>query len=202
MVREKRGRVVWRALAPVLIVLALILTACGSSSPVTSAIDFRSPAVEDGVTQPSTHCGWGSIWVPVEWGDVPADTKELAVYIGRYKYVSEGGSRKLVVPFGELVSHIKPSVRQVPPTVLPDGASWSKVGSVSCPIAANGQRLLIGLFALDRIQERTMTRSLAMQLTQEALKDPHPTEHPRSPGALTRDAAAASWFTTTYTSPH
>jgi hypothetical protein len=192
------------ALIPGLIALGLALAGCGSASPsVTSVIDLKSPAVEDGVTKPSVRCGWGSIWIPLEWGAVPDDTKELAVYIGRYKYLKEGSRRKPVATFGELVSHIKPSEKRVPANVLPDGASWSNSNPVSCPLNANGDPMLLGIFALDRIQPRSMTSSLATRLTEEALEElSSPSEHPRSPGTLTREAAAVGWLPATYTDVH
>jgi hypothetical protein len=178
----------------------LLLGGCGGGSSTTATIDLRSPAVKGGVTDPSVRCGWGSIWIPVEWGTVPEGTKELAVYIGRFKYVNEGGRRKLTVPFGELVSHIKPSVRKVPANVLPEGASWSNSSPVSCPVGVNGQRVLLGLLALDQVQERRMTHPLAMRLTEEALKDE--AQQAGSPGTLTSEAIATDWLLATYTGLH
>ena len=183
------------------------LTGCGGTStatPVTSGIDLKSPGIQaNGSTAPNVHCGWGAIWLPLKWETVPKGTKELAIYIGRFKYVNAGGSRKLTVPYADLVSEIKPSLRKLPANVLPEGAGWSKVGPTSCPVAKRGQRVLVEVFALDRRQtQREMKQRLAMRLTEEALADSHPSTGPRAPGKLTRDAAAVGRLLTTYPGPH
>jgi hypothetical protein len=204
MMREDSKKVAWRAPLLVLVAMALMLAGCGTTSPVTSVINLESPGVKaNGATRPSVHCGWGAIWVPLEWGDLPADTKELAIYIGRFKYVNEGGARKLTVPYADLVSEIKPSLRTLSANVLPEGAGWSNVGPTSCPVAKRGQHVLVEVFALDRRQtQREMKQRLAIRLTEEALADPRPSTGPRAPGKLTRDAAAVGRLITTYPGPH
>jgi hypothetical protein len=208
MMREESSKAAWRAWIPGLIALTavLALAGCGggSSSPVTSVIDLESPGIEaNGATRPNVHCGWGAIWLPLEWKGVPEGTKELAIYIGRFKYVNEGGTRKLAVPYADLVSEIKPSLRKLPANVFPEGAGWSNIGPTSCPVAKQGQRVVVEVFALDRRQaQRRMKERLAMRLTEEALADPHPAVGPRSSGKLTRDAAAVGRLITTYPGPH
>lgn len=202
MMREKRRGISW---ALGLIAVAMALAGCASSgTSAISAIDLKSPGLQlNGELKPNVRCGWGSIWVPLEWGSVPEDTKELAVYIGRFEYLNKGKERKLVVPFGELVSHIKPSVRRVPANVLPDGASWSNSNPLSCPPQVHGQHVLLGLFALDRIQQpREMTKGLATRLTEEFLKQPNRAQRPTAAGTLSRDTLAAGWLTTMYPGVH
>ena len=185
-----------------LIAATLALSGCGGgeSSPVTSVIDLKSPGVgADGVIKPTVFCGWGSLWVPLKWGEVPEDTKELAIYIGRFKYVKEGGSRKLVVPFADLVSKFKPTEHQLVANVLPEGVSWSYFGANCLP--RKGQNILLEVFALDRVHHRAMKKPLATRLTEEALEHPHPSEGPRSPGELTSDAAAIGRLIATYGPP-
>jgi phosphatidylethanolamine-binding protein (PEBP) family uncharacterized protein len=186
---------------------ALALTSCagGSSPSVTSVIDLKSPGLQaNGELKPSIRCGWGSLWVPLEWGDVPKDTKELAIYLGRFKDAKEDGKRKVVVHFADLVSKFKPTERRLVANVLPEGVSWSFFG-FNCvpPSQGRGQSILLEVFALDRIRKRTMKRNLATRLTEEALADPNPTEGPRSPGELTGDAIAVGRLITPYTTgPH
>src|SRR6185436_3246664 len=166
--------------------LALAFPGCGGgeSSPVTSVIDLKSPGVgADGVTKPNVFCGFGSLWVPLEWGEVPEETKELAIYLGRFENVNEDGKRKLVVPFADLVSQVKPTEHKLVANVLPEGASWSYFGNNCIP--RRGQNILLEVFALDRFGGRAMKRRLATRLTEEALEHPHPVEEPRSPGKLT-----------------
>jgi hypothetical protein len=169
---------------------------------MTSVIDLKSPGVgADGVIKPSVHCGQGSLWVPLEWGALPADTKELAIFIGRFKYVKEEGTRKAFVPFADLVSKIDPAEHKLIANVLPGGVSWSFFGTLSCPPMRKGQNILLELFALDRVHQREMKQHLATRLTEEALKHPHPSEGPRSPGKLTSDTAAIGRMIVTYGRP-
>ena len=206
MMREdcKRGPKCAWLLVPVVAVLGLAGCGGGSSAPVTAAIDLKSPGVQaNGELDPSVRCGWGSLWVPLEWENVPDDTKELAVYLGRFKSVKKNGKPKVVVQFADLVSKFKPTERQLVANVLPEGVSWSWFGTNCLPSAPKGARLLLAVFALDRIRERKMDRRLATRLTEEALAEPEITEGPRSPGELTEDATAVGrLITTNYTGPH
>jgi hypothetical protein len=204
---EKPARYAWRL---GLIAAVLALTSCGgsgsgSSPPVTSVIDLKSPGLQaNGELKPSTRCGWGSLWVPLEWGKLPEGTKELAIYLGRFKYAKENGKRKVVAHFADLVSGFKPTEHRLVANVLPEGVSWSYFGANCVPPAlGRGQTILLEVFALDRIHRRTMERDLATRLTEEALADPNPSEGPRSPGELTGDAVAVGRLITPYTTgPH
>lgn len=195
----KRGRaVVWPGLAAT---VAVLLGGCGAggNSPVTSVIDLKSPGVgADGVIKPSVRCGAGSLWVPLEWGELPEGTRELAIFIGRFKYVNANGTRKVFVPFADLVSKVKPSERRLIANVLPEGVSWSFYGTLSCPPTRRGQNILLEIFALDSVHRRAMKQRLATRLVEEAIADPHPREGPRSPGKLTSDTAAIGRIITTY----
>jgi hypothetical protein len=206
MMREESGKGTLRAWGLGLIAIAVALGGCGSSStPVTSVIDLKSPGLQaNGELKPSTRCGWGSLWVPLEWGKLPKDTKELAIYLGRFKYAKENGKRKVVVHFADLVSKFKPTEHQLVANVLPEGVSWSYFGINCLPAGGGkGQSILLEVFALDRIHQRTMKRNLATRLTEEALADPNPTEGTRSPGELTGDAVAVGRLITPYTTgPH
>lgn len=205
MMREN-GRGTGIAWALGLIAVALILSGCGSASSDTGAIsviDLKSPGLRaNGELKPSVRCGWGSLWVPLEWGEVPPDTKELAIYLGRFKHVKENGKPKVVVQFADLVSKFKPTEHRLVANVLPEGVSWSYFGT-NCVIPQGGQSLLLEVFALDRIGQREMTRPLATRLTEEALAHPNSTEGARSPGKLMADATAVGRLITAYTTgPH
>jgi hypothetical protein len=206
MMREGYKEAARHALALVAIAMALGLAGCGgggSSAPVTQPIDLRSPGIKaNGELKPSVRCGWGSLWIPLEWGDLPEDTKELAILLARFEYAEKGGERKAVVGFADLVSAFKPTEHQLEANVLPEGVSWSYFGT-NCVTSPKGQHVLVEVLALDRIRYRNMSRRLATRLTEEALADPSPTEGPRSPGELTEDAAAIGrLITTNFTGPH
>jgi hypothetical protein len=178
----------------------LLATACGSAPRETSSIAFRSPGVRaDGVTKQDYRCGGSALWLPLQWGRVPAGTEELAIYIGRFKYERRGATRRLVVPFAYLIYGIEPSLRHLPANTTPRGTTWTFFGPLSCPPVRRGQNILQVLFALDRTRYRgELTPRLATRITEEALRDDQPTERPRSPGALTEDAAGIGRFTATY----
>ncbi|HEY2334968.1 MAG TPA: hypothetical protein VGH58_08180 [Solirubrobacterales bacterium] len=189
-----------------LIAAILVLAGCGGaapSSPSLSAIDLESPALQaNGELKPSTRCGWGSLWVPLQWGKVPEDTKELAVYLGRFKYVNEHGKRRVVVQFADLVSKFEPSEHRLVANVLPEDISWSYFGT-NCVTARRGQKLLLEVFALDRIGPRQITRAQATRLTEEALAHPRATEGAQPPGKPLQGATAVGRLITGYTTgPH
>jgi phosphatidylethanolamine-binding protein (PEBP) family uncharacterized protein len=206
MTREEFKKLARRALGPGLVVAAVALAGCGGGSPSpTSVLDLKSPGLQaNGELKPSVRCGWGSLWVPLEWGKLPEGTRELAVYLGRFKDATENGKRKVTVHFADLVSKFSPTEHRLVANVLPEGVNWSYFGT-NClvPPQGKGQSILLEVFALDRIHQRTMTRKLATRLTEEALADPKPTEGPRSSGELTDDTVAVGRLITPYTTgPH
>lgn len=204
MMRGGHKEAARQVLALVAATMALALAGCGSggSAPVTSVIDLKSPGMQaNGELKPSVRCGWGSLWIPLEWGEVPEDTKELAIYLGRFKNVKKDGERKVVVQFADLVSKFKPTEHRLVANVLPEGVSWSWFGN-NCIGPRKDVRIMLAVFALDRIRHREMNRRLATRLTEEALADPKPTEGPRSPGTLTAETAAVGRLITTYTGPY
>jgi len=203
MMREGYKTAVQHVFVAAVVAMAIGPAGCGgSSTPVTQTIDLKSSGMQaNGELEPSVRCGWGSLWIPLEWGEVPEDTKELAIYLGRFKYAKGNGERKVDVQFSDLVSKFKPTERQLTANVLPAGISWSYFGS-NCIPNGKGQHVLLEVFALDRIRDRVMKRGLATRLTEEALAYPNPTESPRSPGELTEDATAIGRLITTYTGPH
>src|SRR4051794_30312325 len=171
------GREVLRLLG--LSVAILVLAGCGGASPgkpALSPIDLESPALHaNGELEQSTRCGWGAIWIPIRWGKVPGNTKELAIYFARFKYAHVQSKQRVVVQYADLVSKFEPSQHRLAANVLPEGISWSNFGA-SCAPAQGGQRLLLEVFALDRIGRRLITRPQATRLTEEALAHPQPGE--------------------------
>jgi hypothetical protein len=189
-----------------LIAAILVLAGCGGASPdspTLSAIDLKSPALRaNGELKPSTRCGWGSLWVPLQWGKVPENTKELAVYLGRFKYANEHDEQRVVVQFADLVSKFKPTEHRLVANVLPEGISWSSFGT-NCVTARRGQHLLLEVFALDRVGKRLITRAQATRLTEEALAHPQPTGEAQPPSEPVRNATAVGRLITGYTTgPH
>jgi hypothetical protein len=188
------------ALAPILVALAL--AGCGGSgSSEPSTIAFKSPAVQaDGAIRSNVFCGLGSLWLPLEWGAAPDGTKELAIYMGRFKYKKVEGGRKLVVPFANLIWHINPNLRRNGANYLPEEAAWSRAGPVSCP-RKDGQNILQVLFALDEVKDqRNVGMKEAIQLTEEALarRKAGTMVNSKSPAKLMEDTAGIGQFVATY----
>jgi hypothetical protein len=186
--------------------LSLALWGCGSESPERSTIDFTSPAVQaNGVIRPNVRCGTGTLWLPMEWGPVPPDTEELAIYIGRYEHKKVDGKRKLVIPFGDLISHISPSLHGIEANTLPVKSRWSAFGTSSCPaeqgekVVRKGQSILLQLFALDRTRRfRRLSRSLATELTEESLRQDGLASRSASAGELTGETLGTGQIVATY----
>ncbi|MFL5900635.1 MAG: hypothetical protein ACJ75S_05495 [Solirubrobacterales bacterium] len=181
----------------------LTLGGCGdtpSGVATPSAVEFKSPAVSDGIIQPSVRCGGGALWLPLKWGAVPAGTKELAIYFNRFKYKQVGGRRKLVIPYADLIYHIKPSVHEIPANTLPSTIAWSDVGRINCPLAKRNPTVLLQLFAFDRTRrERVLTRRQAMALTGEALRTKGKTgANSIPPGGLMEDVIGTGRFIAGY----
>jgi hypothetical protein len=189
-----------KASGAILAICVLALAGCGGGSPETSTIDLRSPAVlADGTIRASTSCGAGSLWLPLKWGAVPSGTKELAIYMGRFKYKKVDGARKLIVPFADLVSQIDPSQHGLAANTIPSGAAWSDFGQLSCPPARKGQNVLQEVLAFDRARpNRQLDPLLAARLTKEALEAGVADTSPRSPGALTDEATGIGRIIATY----
>ncbi len=191
-----------------MVAATLALAGCGGASPdapALSAINLKSSALQaNGQLKPSTRCGWGSLWVPLQWGKVPKGTKELAIYLGRFKYAGEHehGKRRVVVQFADLVSKFSPTERRLVANVLPEGVSWSYFGT-NCVTAQRGQKLLLEVFALDRIAPRQITRPQATRLTEEALAHPRSAAGAPPPGKPLHGATAVGRLITGYTTgPH
>jgi hypothetical protein len=198
--KNRRGKGVLKPLG--LIVAILLLSGCGGASSngkALSAIDLESSALRaNGELKPSTRCGWGAIWIPLHWGEVPKNTRELAVYFARFKYANKDAKQKVVVQFADLVSKFEPTEHRLVTNVLPEGISWSSFGT-NCVTARRGQHLLLEVFALNRINPRLITRAQATRLTEEALAHPPPTEGTPPPGKPLQGATAVGRLITRYT---
>jgi hypothetical protein len=192
---------------------ALMLAGCGESSSEAEVakIRFESEAVlPDGEISPSYECGFGSMWLPLKWGPVPAGTEELVVYFGRYIEDETAGSPKFKVPFGILLTEISPTVRGIEANTLPEGTvPVAYKSSNSCPSARTGQSIVLQLFALDgehQVSEEGQTSAAldaesTAQLTEDALGIEPSGELSELATTLTEESLGSGSFTATYGSP-
>lgn len=147
------------------LVLAIALAGCGSASTPTAKpkIAFASPALTTrGVIPASYKCNGNDIWLPLKWGALPANTKELVIYIARFdqpKGVPGGGAQASLIS-QQLIVGLKPSLHQLAVGKLPHGAlmGYYEVGNATisiCPTKGSTQGVIFGLYALPRQQNIT-----------------------------------------------
>ena len=167
-----------------ILAIGLMLVGCGQASSDgstitrskvdSSKIDFWSPAVDaDGVISSEYSCGGGTFWFPLKWGSVPGDTKELIVFIGRYKNDTVDSPEGLTVTFGGQVAHIGPKIHGIEANTFPSPEVIPAYfeGSHSCAIQ-NGETYLLKLFALDHLREvpsASLSAGFVTGLAEEAL---------------------------------
>jgi hypothetical protein len=184
--------------------VALVLTGCGAASSGSERIAFGSPAVrDDGVISAHYRCGGGTIWLPLKWGSLPADTKELALYIGRFRAGTFAGSPSLMVFFGTLITGIDPAVHGIATNTLPPGSIPASYRTFySCPSERRGQEILLAVFAFDRVRREPPPASLSAGfvtgLTEELVGVDGSDPGSESAAKLIDEALAVGRFTATY----
>lgn len=192
-----------------LFAIALMFAGCGQTSSEGSLrIQFGSPAIRpNGEIASSYRCGLGSVWLPLKWDAVPADTAELVLYFGQFSDETVAGTRRVEVPFAILIADIDPSVRSIPTNTLPEGVVPSYYRpSNSCPPKRRGQSVVLQLFALDDTQQlaregiasASLDSEAAIELTEEALAPGESEPSSDLAATLTNEALAIGRFTATY----
>jgi phosphatidylethanolamine-binding protein (PEBP) family uncharacterized protein len=140
-------------------VVAVVFAGCGgTSTPSKKAkIAFQSPVLVSGKAIPARYtCNAQKIWLPVQWGALPAHTAELVLYIGRYSNSGSVTAGKLVAPkliAQSLVIGLKPTLHGLTAGNPPKGALIGyyevahKPASI-CPPKGVTQNFLFRLYAL------------------------------------------------------
>jgi phosphatidylethanolamine-binding protein (PEBP) family uncharacterized protein len=164
--------------------LALALASCGSSgSPVAAekAIVFGSPAIAAGRVVPAHYkCDTRNVWLPLRWGTLPPNTRELALYIVRFGTPgqSTSGAVKAEIKAESIILGLRPTLRQLSPGKFPHGAlvavhaPGGQVQSI-CPPKGATQNLLFRLYALRRklhLTRQVRKENLVAVVTKEALE--------------------------------
>jgi hypothetical protein len=164
------------------LLLAVLLIGCGgASAPVAKPkIAFVSPALTStGVIPARYKCNGNQVWLPLAWGALPADTKELIVYIARFgkPEASPGNLAKAALIAQQLIVGLKPSLHRLSIGPLPHGALIGsyEIGNKSesiCPKRGSTQGILFGLYALphqQNIGRGSQSGSLLNKLRAEAV---------------------------------
>jgi phosphatidylethanolamine-binding protein (PEBP) family uncharacterized protein len=163
------------------LVLVIALAGCGGASVPAAKpkIAFVSPAVTTtGVIPASYKCNGNNIWLPLQWGALPADTKELVIYVARFGQPEgvPGGTAKAALIAQQLIVGLKPSLHRLKVGNLPHGAliGYYEIGNKSvsiCPKKGSTQGILFGLYALphpQNIGKGSQSGSLLNKLRAEA----------------------------------
>jgi hypothetical protein len=149
------------------------LTGCGSqlSVPAKSQrsqhqpIDLQSPAVAaDGTISSRYQCA-NDIWLPLSWGQLPANAAEVVLYIGGYgpRTITPRGTILRPIVSGVLIAGLDPQVHTLKAGAPPPGATGFAAPSIPiCPPRTHGGRFIIKAFAL-RAQDRISGDALESQ---------------------------------------
>jgi hypothetical protein len=105
-----------------MLVSALVLAACGgsSSAPKSLTIPFKSPAVVGSILPARYTCDGQDVSPPLEWGAVPATTKELVFFILGLKPNPATGRYKFTVEWA--LAGVKPALHKLSAGEVPKGA--------------------------------------------------------------------------------
>jgi hypothetical protein len=110
-----------RAIASAALVLSLAAAGCGSSSSSSAVvIPFKSPALI-GATLPSLYtCDGRNVSPPLEWGPVPAATRELAVFV--LGLTPNPATHRYKVSIEWVIAGVNPKLHRIAAGRLPAGA--------------------------------------------------------------------------------
>lgn len=156
------GRPLGLALIALLIVLAM--TGCGGATTATTSANRARPkifigsrAIRLGVPAEFT-CAKHDVSPPLEWGNVPKNTKELVVMVANYAFIKGAGKLDFV---NWAVAGLSPSTTGVPKGQLPAGAIVGRngFGDVAYSICPKRKHLshtyIVALLALSKHYDLT-----------------------------------------------
>ncbi len=105
----------------------------------------------DRLVIPPRYACAADIWLPVQWGALPAGTREVVLYFGSYgdpKPLGHGRTISRLVAGGGVI-HLDPGLHRLPIGPPPPGASViSERSAPTCPPRRPGQRFVFALYAL------------------------------------------------------
>jgi hypothetical protein len=166
------------------LLLVSALVGCGTAStPVATKprIAFVSPAIvhTKGLIPARYKCDENKIWLPLSWGALPANTKEIVIYVARFGQpkIAPGSAPTAALLAQQLIVGLKPTLHNLRVGRLPHGAL---IGSYEeglkresiCPKQGAGQGILFGLYALPSSQDLSkgsQSANLLAKLRSEAV---------------------------------
>ncbi len=142
------------------LLMALTLTGCSSSgantTPTTAhrvPIQFKSAAIVRGALPAHYTCDGKNISPPMEWGNVPSSTKELALLVVGFIPSSEGNGYNLSIEWA--VAGVDPKLHrlaagQLPPEAYLGEASGGRTRYSICPDKGTSRQYEFVLYAIPR----------------------------------------------------
>jgi phosphatidylethanolamine-binding protein (PEBP) family uncharacterized protein len=142
-----------RAILSATLLAAAALTGCSSSSkPASVTIPFKSPAVVHNTLPARYTCDGKNVSPPLEWGNVPSSTTELALFMLALKPIRGGSGYVPTVVWG--MAGINPALHGLAAGETPPGAhlaltSRGKPAAYSvCPPKNNAITYQFALYAV------------------------------------------------------
>jgi phosphatidylethanolamine-binding protein (PEBP) family uncharacterized protein len=142
--------------AAAVLLVGFALTGCGSATSGTTAtpvktIPFRSAAVAHGALPERYTCDGRNISPPLEWGNVPSSTKELALLVIGLVPSATSGSYNVSIEWA--VAGLNPNLHhlaagRLPPGAYLGGTSSGKARYSVCPAPGKGQVYNFALYAV------------------------------------------------------
>jgi len=186
-----------RVATAVATIVAALLGSCGeahnagiaSASAPPHRIAFWSPAVSMTRNIPEAYVCKAGIWLPLQWGEVPKDTKELVLVFEGFSAPrrvahSPGEDLSVLISGGGIVG-LSPALRGVGVGPVPAGARFVSEAHVPiCSARSAGRQIVFTLYALPRGHE--VTEALRLKPPSELL------------AAIARQATGLGEFTAGY----
>jgi len=182
-VRRKNSLIVRLLMLLLAVAVTIVGAGCGGTSTPSAnnapEIAFQSPVLNAKKVIPARFsCNADKIWLPLRWGVLPANTKELVLYMARFsdlKHNANGATARLLAQ--ALVIGLKPSLHRLPAGKLPHGALIGEYETGAeripiCPSGRTGQGFVFRLYALPNhlnITKGQQGGGLLTKLNNEAL---------------------------------
>jgi phosphatidylethanolamine-binding protein (PEBP) family uncharacterized protein len=115
-------------------------------------IPFKSPAVRDNVLSARYTCDGSDVSPPVEWGAVPPETRELALFM--LSLTPNRGGRGYTTSVAWGMAGIKPALHRLAPGEVPPGAhvaltnDGKQVPYSICPATGRSKSYQFALYAI------------------------------------------------------
>jgi phosphatidylethanolamine-binding protein (PEBP) family uncharacterized protein len=133
--------------------LTLALTACSASSaPKSVTIAFKSPAVVHYALPARYTCDGADVAPPLEWGQVPAATRELALFMLELTPSPRGHGYRTTVAWA--LAGVNPQLHKLGAGELPPGSHMALTSSGKelsysvCPARGQTQKFQFALYAV------------------------------------------------------